>query len=166
MTSLISVAATSIVCFALTYGALCDMTRFRIPNAVSYGLALLFAAAAPFLLEMGDMARSILVFVVIFGSSIVFWKLRWLGGGDVKFLSSTSLWVGADLAAPFLILLVLYSAALVAVLRFARRWNDYIQASQWPVFAKVMVEKAKGNVVPYGLPIALAGLSTILYRLA
>ena len=105
-------------CFAIVYGALCDVTTYRIPNAVSYGLVGLFIPYAlanfdnlPILLHVGT---GVLVFVMC----LVFWQLRWLGGGDVKFVGAIALWMGPDKILIFVILLAVASGIFIAILKF------------------------------------------------
>jgi len=143
---------------AVIYGALSDVRSYTIPNRVSYGLALLFLVYValkwpelPLLLHLGI---GLLVFVIC----LVFWQMRWMGGGDVKFVAAISLWMGPGRILVFMILLSLLSAAFVTLLRLARTWNPYFQGSRWPGWVKQMVQKAEENAVPYGLPAGIAAL--------
>jgi prepilin peptidase CpaA len=146
---------------AVIYGALSDVRSYTIPNRVSYGLALLFLVYAvlkwpelPLLLHLGI---GLLVFVIC----LVFWQLRLMGGGDVKFVAAISLWMGPGRILLFMVFLALLSAAFVTLLRLARIWNPYFQGSRWPGWVKHMVQKAEENAVPYGLPAAIAALATL-----
>ncbi len=146
---------------AVIYGALSDIRSYKIPNRVSYGLALLFLVYAalkwpdlPLPLHLGI---GLLVFVICF----IFWRLRMMGGGDVKFVAAISLWMGPQRILFFMILLALLSAVFVSLLRLARTWNPYFQGSCWPGWIKQMVQKAEENAVPYGLPAGIAALVTL-----
>lgn len=154
-------ATLFLFCLGVVYGALSDIASYTIPNRVSYGLALLFIPYAalqwpdqPLLLHLGI---GLFVFIVCF----IFWRLRWMGGGDVKFVAAISLWMGPGRILIFMIFLSLLSAVFVALLRFARIWNPYFQGSGWPRFVKQMVQKAEENAVPYGLPAGIAALATL-----
>ena len=146
---------------AVIYGALSDVRSYTIPNRVSYGLALLFFGFAalkwpelPLLLHLGI---GLLVFVIC----LVFWQMRWMGGGDVKFVAAISLWMGPGRILVFMILLSLLSSAFVTLLRLARTWNPYFQGGRWPGWVKQMVQKAEENAVPYGLPAGIAALTAL-----
>ena len=146
---------------AVIYGALSDIRSYTIPNRVSYGLALLFLVYAvlkwPELTLLLHLGIGLLVFVIC----LVFWQLRWMGGGDVKFVAAISLWMGPGRILLFMILLSLLSAAFVTLLRLTRTWNPYFQGSRWPGWVKQMVQKAEENAVPYGLPAGIAALAAL-----
>ncbi len=155
---MIATLILSIFCFAVVYGAVCDVTTYKIPNAVSYGLVGLFALYAiatwgtlPLLLHVGIGA---LVFVMC----IVFWQLRWLGGGDVKFVGALALWMGPDKILIFTILLTAASALFIAMLKFLYQWNAWFQTSALPAFIKQMLTKSAERAIPYGLPAAIAAI--------
>ena len=149
-------------CLAVIYGAISDVTTYTIPNWVPYGLVVLFAvfaavtwAKTPILVDIG---LGLLTFVIC----IVFWKLKWLGGGDVKFVSAVSLWMGPDQILVFLVLLALLSAGFVTILQYSLQWNAYIQEHRLvPMFAKRMVQKAGEHACPYGLPAAISALIVV-----
>ena len=154
-------SALFLFCLAVIYGALSDVRSYSIPNRVSYGLALLFLVYAalkwpdlPLVLHIGI---GLLVFVIC----LVFWQLRWMGGGDVKFVAAISLWMGPQRILVFLVFLSLLSLVFVTLLRLARIWNPYFQGSRWPGWIKQMVQKAEENAVPYGLPAGIAALATM-----
>jgi prepilin peptidase CpaA len=159
----IALAAFALLfCLAMLYGAISDLTRFTIPNSVSYGLILLFIPFAALSLELKVALLHLGLGLVVFVICIVFWQLRMLGGGDVKFLSAASLWMGPVAILPFLVLLCVLSAAFVLVLKQLRLRNDLIQASGWPNIVKNVVQKSSENAVPYGVPIGLSGIAMFL----
>jgi len=149
-------------CLAVIYGAISDVTTFTIPNWVPYGIVALFAlfaavtwAKTPVLVDLG---LGLLTFVIC----IVFWKLKWLGGGDVKFISAVSLWMGPGQILVFLVLLALLSAGFVTLLQYSLLWNAYIQEHKLvPWFVKQMVQKAGEHACPYGLPTAISALIVV-----
>jgi prepilin peptidase CpaA len=148
----------SLFCLLVVYGAICDVTSYKIPNVVSYGLVGLFAMYAiatwgtlPLLMHVGI---GLLVFVMC----IVFWQLGWLGGGDVKFVAAISLWMGPDKIFIFMILLTLASAVFIAALKFLYQWNAWFQGSTLPAFVKLMLTKSAERAIPYGLPAAISAI--------
>ena len=154
-------AALFMVCLLVIYGAIADVTAYTIPNWVSYGLAALFVVFAALAWDKTPVLLHVLFGLLTFMICIVFWKLRWLGGGDVKFVGAISLWMGPQHILLFTILLALLSAVFVAILQFARQWNPYFQGSRWPKLVKQMIQKAEENAVPYGLPAAVAALAVM-----
>ena len=158
--------------FLVLYGALSDLSRFRIPNAVSYGLVLLFGLhtflvwlATPFMpsleFRLPPFTFNLLVAAIVFAISVVFWKLRLIGGGDVKYLTATSLWMGPQLAAIFVLLLTVLALALVLALKLLSNWSFLVHGTRLPLFVKQLFSKLEVNQLPYGFPIGLAALAMI-----
>lgn len=156
-------------CLAVIYGAICDVRTYTIPNRVSYGLVGLFAVFAtlvwlntPYMPRIGFHVPPIL-FNVIYGFVVfiffaVFWKLRWVGGGDVKFVSAISLFMGLEHVLLFVILLSVFSVIFVMVLKFLQIMNPLFLGGSLPEFIKKMLLKAEEKAIPYGLPAALAAM--------
>ena len=159
-------------CLAVIYGAICDVRTYTIPNGVSYGLVGLFAVFAalvwlntPYMPHMGFYVPPI-VFNVAYGLAVfifflVFWKLRWVGGGDVKFVSAISLFMGLDNVLLFVILLSLIALAFVLVLKTLQILSPLFWDNRLPEFVRRMLLKADQKAIPYGLPAAIAALIVI-----
>ncbi len=158
---LILIGILFLFCLGVIHGAIRDITTFTIPNYVSYGLAALFVPFAVLGLDQTAAWLHVGLGLVVLLICLVFWKLKWLGGGDVKFLAAVSLWMGPQGILLFLVLLTAISACLVLLLRFARERNSIVQASGWPAVVKQMVQKAEENAIPYGLPTAIAALAVM-----
>jgi len=113
--------------FAMTvYAALSDVASFRIPNVASLVIALLYplhVLASPVHVEWTwALAAAAGVFLV----GLALFSRGWVGGGDVKFLSATSLWAGAALLLPQIMVMALAGGALAmaaVVLQRARRFK-------------------------------------------
>jgi prepilin peptidase CpaA len=117
------IAVGLVFCAAVIYAAIADLTTFTIPNWVSGTLVLGFGAYA--LVRWNDIP---VIFHLVLGAAtfmicVVFWKLGWLGGGDVKFLGAASLWMGPHNIVPFMLVLALAGAAFAFLLMWVRRWN-------------------------------------------
>lgn len=154
----LSIALISLFVLAVVFGAISDVTSFTIPNRVSYGILLLFVIYAALNWQHIPVLAHVGLGVFVTALCIVFWKLRWFGGGDAKFVGAIAFWMGPEKILIFAVLLSLISILLLAVLRFVQQWNDYLQASAWPKVAKNLVQKAMENAIPYGLPAAMAAL--------
>jgi prepilin peptidase CpaA len=126
---------------------LCDLAWYRIPNALSIGLAagfVLHALAAKigwtaFFLHAGAGAAFLLVGFALFAKG-------WIGGGDAKLLTGAALWVGWEGLPQFLTVMGLAGGVLALWVLAAsrlpglrRRWN-------------------RPAGVPYGAAIAVAAL--------
>jgi prepilin peptidase CpaA len=90
----------------------------------------------------------------------VLWLAGWLGGGDVKLLGATSLWLGVSYAVPFLFVLSVIAPILAAGLMVVRR-ATLPPAHDAPFFRRRVQEMAHSGRIAYGVPIAIAGLITL-----
>jgi prepilin peptidase CpaA len=163
--------------FLVIYGALSDLSTFRIPNWVSYGLVLLFAlqvlaswldnSALP---NLGPARPSYLINVVlalaVFAVAVVFWRMRVIGGGDVKYLTAISLWMGPGLALYFVLLLTVLAVAFAAALKLLVNWAPAVQGAGAPAMLKRLLARISQNQLPYGFPIGLAALVMIPWLFA
>jgi prepilin peptidase CpaA len=154
-------ATLFVFCLAVIHGAITDVTTYTIPNWVSYGLVALFVVFAALAWGKTPVLLHVLLGLLVFVICIVFWKLRWLGAGDVKFVGAVSLWMGPSHILVFVVLLALLSAGFVTILQFFRQWNPSLQGSTWPRIVKQLVQKAEEHAVPYGLPAAIAALAVM-----
>jgi prepilin peptidase CpaA len=143
---------------SVIHGAITDVRTYTIPNWVSYGLVPLFFLFVALDWHHTYVLWHIAIGLLVFVLCIIFWKLRWMGGGDVKFVSAISLWMGPEKILLFTVLLAIGSAFLVSLLRVARDWGPVLQGSRWPAILKNMIAKAEEHAVPYGLPAAIAAL--------
>jgi prepilin peptidase CpaA len=84
-----------------------------------------------------------------------------LGGGDVKLLSAIALWAGWSLMLPLLFITSVAGAVLAIILLAVRRFAPRnVPQGRW--YRRLV---ARGEGVPYGIAIAIAGLS-LLPRIA
>ncbi|WP_448207800.1 A24 family peptidase [Azospirillum sp. sgz302134] len=138
-----------------------DVVRFRIPNAISLALIGLFALRAAVLPDAADEVRQLLPAVIAFAVTVLLFARGLIGGGDVKLLSSATLWVppGAVLAQVLAVstagaILALSLAALRKTVRRALPAGGGMEDEAEPHILK------DGAPIPYGVAIA-AG--TLLY---
>ena len=172
---MLSLATTVILfafCLMVIYGALSDLSAFKIPNWVSYGLVALFALHefvvwlnTPYMpsleFRLPHWTVNAIISLIVFVVCTIFWKLRFIGGGDVKFLTATSLWMGVQYFVIFMVLLTGLALLFVAILKFMNIWGPFFQGSRLPNFLKRALQKAEVNELPYGLPIGIAALILI-----
>jgi Flp pilus assembly protein protease CpaA len=91
----------------LFYVGLTDFRTFRIPNETILLLLLLYCAYALVARSASEILGNVLVGAIMFGILLLLYARRALGGGDVKLLSTASLWVGIHCALPFSVFLLL-----------------------------------------------------------
>ena len=162
--------------FLVLLGALSDLSSFKIPNAVSYGLVLLFLLQSilgwfdtPYMPSLSfhipqywiDVATSFGIAFVVLVVAVIFWTRGWIGGGDAKYLAATSLWMGPIGVIQYMLILSVLSIAMALVLKLSARWGFLVHAARLPGFVKRLYAKIEDNQLPYGFPMGIAALIMI-----
>jgi prepilin peptidase CpaA len=106
----------------LLYVAYNDLRHYKIPNELILVLAALYfihaAVSGRWTSAYWNIAFALLMFIVM----LVLYSRHLMGGGDVKLLSVTFLWVGIDCALLFALLLFLSSGIHVIAAKLG--WAD------------------------------------------
>jgi prepilin peptidase CpaA len=163
------------VIFAICYAAVEDVRAFRIPNWTSAMIALAFLPYAalhrPPVYAPDLDGTSVYIGVhlaiaaVVFLVTVILWRFKLLGGGDVKLLTAIGLWLGPMLIMPFLFITAVASIAIAGPLLLLRSKGALIGFGWIPVpVLRRCVAIAETGKVPYALPIAIAALLTVPLR--
>ncbi len=154
----------------VAFGGASDLLTMTIQNRVSLLLVAGFALVALGVgLPLYAWGTHALALALVFPVCFAFFAAGWMGGGDVKFISAISLWIGwTPELVQFLMLVSIYGMVLTLGL-MSVRWMPAVPAvlarQEW--FARL---HDKNNGIPYGIAIAIAGLqiftSTELFQLA
>ena len=150
--------------FAVCLAALEDVRVFKIPNWASATVAVAFVPYYLLNISTVSIGMHLLIAGAIFLITATFWKLKFIGGGDVKLLTAVGLWLGPELALPFMILMTVASLAIAIVLILIRKWSWAFYAATAPRPVLRMVAIAETGKCPYALPIAIAALTTVPQR--
>ncbi len=161
-------AATAAGLIILCAAALHDFAVRTVPNLYSVllfvaGFALRLLSGGLHALEWG-LGAALIVFVVTF----IFWRLRWMGGGDVKLLTAAAIFV-TPLAVPMLVAGTALAGGVLALLfvigrRLARRpaperpqrfLKRILRCEQWRL--------RRGGPLPYAAAIAVGGVIATLH---
>jgi Flp pilus assembly protein protease CpaA len=102
----------------LFYVGLTDFKQFKIRNELILVLAGLFVVHAVLSGRWVSAHWNMAFAAIMFGVMLYYYAQNWMGGGDVKILSVGFLWVGADCAFPFAVLLAVFAAAHVVAANF------------------------------------------------
>jgi prepilin peptidase CpaA len=157
--------ALVLFCFA----AITDLQQRRIPN-----LLVLAVVALAFIrmeihfdsaLVLDDIKWAGLVLV----GGLIFWRLHWLGGGDVKLIFAGALLVGASALTDYLVLTILLGGFL-GILAFVDMWLERKYGwSTGLAFPRAdMALRApdaplpRKASVPYGIAVSLSCVVTLL----
>ncbi len=150
--------------FAVCLAALEDIRTFKIPNWASATVAIAFVPYYLLHSWLFPIGMHLLIAAGIFVISVIFWKLRLIGGGDVKLLTAVGLWLGPDLALQFMLLMTLASLVIAIAIILIRKFSWVAYASEAPRPVLRMMAIAEAGKCPYALPIAIAALMTVPER--
>lgn len=94
-----------------------------------------------------------------FAVTLIFYRLGWMGGGDVKLAVPVFLWAGPDNAVGVLVL-VTVAGAVLALLGLAARALLRLPVPSWAGRGLGLISTEHG--VPYGVALALGGAAAAL----
>jgi prepilin peptidase CpaA len=147
--------------FAMVSAAVSDLTTYKIRNNLILTLLLAYLAFAPIAgFTFQEIARSIAVAGGVLLVSFALFAAGWIGGGDAKLASVTTLWLGAHNALAYFWLLSVLGGALAIVVYFCRMWPMPEWLAKTRSIARLRA-RAQGTELPYGVAITLAGLCVL-----
>lgn len=125
----------------LLSAALSDLRALRIPNSHVLTALALFVLSAGAFVTLPEIALRLIAATIVFGIGFGLFALRLFGGGDVKMLAVTTLFIPSDLwlnfAQALSVALLLGSAGIVLLQRpaLARRlpWESARQTGRLPM---------------------------------
>jgi prepilin peptidase CpaA len=151
---------TAAFCALLATAAFCDLRWYLIPNAISVALVLLFPLHVLVSPVPVAWAISLAVAAALFVVGFAVYLRGWAGGGDVKLLAASALWVGPALIGPQLLVMALAGG----VLALAALGVQYVR--RYAAGGIVGVMAPDGSIaapkVPYGVAIAVGGIVAVL----
>lgn len=142
------------------FAAASDAMTMRIPNMLILyllaGFALSTALSPP---GWVDLAASVAVGAAILAVGLILFARGWMGGGDVKLLAVTGLWLGPAATPALLILTALAGGVLTLALLACHALGTHRLAG-----GKVAAFQDPMGRVPYGIAIAAAAIAVVLLR--
>jgi prepilin peptidase CpaA len=140
----------------MAYAASSDLLTMRIANWL-VGLVILAYLALALLAGIGwtEMGMAAAAAAIVLAISFAFFAFGWIGGGDAKLVSATTLWIGFGLMLQYLIYAALLGGALTLLLLWFRRLP--LPA---PLARQVWIDRLHNpkTGVPYGIALAIAAL--------
>jgi prepilin peptidase CpaA len=140
----------------MIFAAISDLFTMRISNVL-----VLLIAASFFLLAfiigmpLDTLLSNLICAAVVLVVAFAFFAFGWIGGGDAKLASATTLWLGVGLIVPYVVYSALLGGALTFLILAIRRWPlpFNLQRIKW-------LDRLHDNKqgVPYGIALAAAGL--------
>lgn len=144
--------ALAIVAALLVIAAISDMRRYMIPNWLTLGIALAFAASrfvSPF--NLLDLSQRIAAAALLLLVGFILFARNLFGGGDVKLIAALALWLGLAALPRFLLLMSLAGGVLALTLLLVR-------------WMRSRSSEKLDHRIPYGVAIAAAGLDFCLQQ--
>jgi prepilin peptidase CpaA len=153
---MISLLALFIFPILMAYAASSDLLTMRIANWLVLLLALGYFVLALFAqLSWSEIGMSVAGAAIVFAVAFAFFAFGWIGGGDAKLISATSLWVGIGMLLPYLIYAALLGGGLTLLIIALRRYPlpAILQRQRW---LDRLHDPKVG--VPYGITLAISAL--------
>jgi prepilin peptidase CpaA len=144
--------------FFVSYAAVSDYRRLKIPNWISLALCGAFLLYAAFFVTFSQFLGHVAAGTVVFAIAITLYALGLLGGGDVKLLGAIALWAGPQQVYELALLTGIIGGAMGIILLGLRRLLRYRPALRCPPPLDRMVVWARAGVFPYGIAIGSAAL--------
>ncbi len=148
----VHVAVLFVAAALLIAAAINDARTYKIPNIICVALLVLFPLYVFTAPRPVEWDQHLMVFALMLISGFAMFMGNLAGAGDIKLLAATGLWAGPHLVAVFLIMTAIAGgvvALAMALLTYMRNFSG----KQALALAKVPI--------PYGIAIAVGGLSTI-----
>ena len=153
-------AAIYVVCLVLAAGN--DIATMTIPNRLNLFLAGAFFPAAlllPVPMTLTDWGVHIGLGLAGLVVGMIFFSLRFMGGGDAKLIAAASLWLGFHGWVAMLIYTALAGGVLTLSLIMARKFF-WTAAPKLPTWLGRHLEPRGG--IPYGIAICAGGLFAVM----
>ena len=138
-----------------------DVATFRIPNALSVAIVLLFACGAILAPHRVDWLGHVGAGLLVLSAGAGAFALRLLGGGDVKLLASAALWFGWPLLPGYLLLVGLLGGVVGGALLLTRRVAPLTEPYWFRLGLDLPRVLRNGEAVPFGTAIGAAALLLI-----
>lgn len=142
----------------MAYAASSDLLTMRIANWLVLVLTgAYFALAFIAQLPLAEIGMSVAGAAIVLAIAFAFFAFGWIGGGDAKLVSATTLWVGVGLTLPYLIYSALLGGTLTMAILTIRRYPLPPPFAGTPWIDRLHDKKSG---VPYGIALAAAALLT------
>ena len=153
---MIATLALFIFPLLMAYAASSDLLTMKIANWLVLLLAgAYFAMALLAHVPLSDIGMSVAAAAIVFAIAFAFFAFGWIGGGDAKLVSATTLWVGFGMMFEYLIYAALLGGGLTLLIIAIRRYPlpSLLQKQRW----LDRLHDSKSGV-PYGITLAIAAL--------
>ena len=162
---LVLFGALVLCCFA----AITDLQQRRIPNLLVLAVVALAFVRMDSHFDAARMLDDLKWSGFVLAGSLIFWRLHWLGGGDVKLIFAGALLVGTPALADYLVITILLGG-LLGILAFGDMWleKNYGWSAGLAFPRADMTVRAPDSPlprkasVPYGIAVSVSCVITLL----
>ena len=162
MTTMIGTVASVLFVLILLRAGIGDLVTMKIPNKLSLMLLAGYAFLIPFAgLSPVEIAFNLVAALIVFCLGFCAFARGWMGGGDVKLITVSVLWLGLPLLPAFLFWTAVFGAILTATLlyyRFLPLTDGWLAKIGWA--GRLHADETH---VPYGVAISAAALMVFLW---
>jgi len=145
--------------FCLCFAIISDFTKLLIPNWIPLVLVGAFALFALIYLDLDGALKHLMFAALVFALGFGFFAAGWVGGGDVKLMTATTLWMGPEAVFNFVFLMAILGGGLALLLLAIKRYSNVYRAwapRNWLIGR--LADLAERGYCPYGVAIGIAGL--------
>jgi prepilin peptidase CpaA len=145
--------------FCVAYAIVSDIRHLKIPNWICAILAFAFLPYCALFWPNIDLLSHLEITLVIFLLSFLFYYLHWLGGGDVKFLTALSIWMGPLHIFTFVMVMAVLGSLLAFLILNLRWFLNVHNTARQSRLPRIVRRWAEEGLCPYGIAIGIAGLA-------
>ena len=155
-----SILAGLLFCAFLISAAIGDIKSFQITNRFNILFFVSFFIIAPLIgLGAKDIFSNLIVAVIAFGFCFVLFALGLFGGGDVKLVGATAVWLGAGPMMAYAMGTAIFGGVLAIILLLARFITKKFGLPKNPKWLRQLLRKR--SAIPYGVALCIGGICAL-----
>jgi len=144
--------------FLISYAIITDLRELRVPNWVPLAIAAVFVVHSLGWHEGNDLLAHLLTGAAVLAITFTLFLFGVFGGGDAKFLSALSLWMGPAYLGPFILLTALLGGVTAIALVGLKKLLLLNPALENHAAIAKPLAWARAGKMPYALPLGVAAL--------
>lgn len=140
------------------WAALSDIRDLIIPNRIVVAILLLYPVHASISDVQVNWPTDVFIGAVVFFVGAFLFRMKFVGGGDVKLLAAVTIWAGSGLALPMILVTVLAGGVLGVIAVGTNVWVNRDTGL-------LTLSGLRKERLPYGAAIGFGGLFAIVQLL-